>query len=196
MREIPAGVYNMLNHSSGQPMSVKMLLNKTDISDAQLVATCALCFNLYEVQNSSAFWDRVYYAAWYRNLAHLHYFSHLAVLSMSPQTLQTILRRQITCLLRIQRYRGSSFCISKIFPKVLCFLSHSSLQRFCRVLGEVHVDQFYWKKENQARGAPHYHILRWIRTHLSLAKMTQITSWNGPKPGSLVTYPIQKHVPN
>ena len=29
------------------------------------------------------------------------------------------------------------------------------------VLGTV--DHFYWKKEYQARGAPHYHILLWIR---------------------------------
>ena len=29
------------------------------------------------------------------------------------------------------------------------------------VLGEV--DHFYWKKEYQARGAPHYHVLVWIR---------------------------------
>ena len=29
------------------------------------------------------------------------------------------------------------------------------------VLGEV--EHFYWKKEYQARGAPHYHALLWIR---------------------------------
>ena len=28
------------------------------------------------------------------------------------------------------------------------------------VLGKV--DHFYWKKEYQARGAPHYHMLLWI----------------------------------
>ena len=29
------------------------------------------------------------------------------------------------------------------------------------VLGDI--DHFYWKKEYQARGAPHYHALLWIR---------------------------------
>ena len=29
------------------------------------------------------------------------------------------------------------------------------------VLGQV--DHFYWKKEYQARGSPHYHVLLWIR---------------------------------
>ena len=29
------------------------------------------------------------------------------------------------------------------------------------VLGKV--DHFYWKKEYQNRGAPHYHVLLWIR---------------------------------
>ena len=29
------------------------------------------------------------------------------------------------------------------------------------VLGQI--DHFYWKKEYQARGAPHYHVLLWIR---------------------------------
>ena len=28
------------------------------------------------------------------------------------------------------------------------------------VLGKV--EHFYWKKEYQARGAPHYHVLLWI----------------------------------
>ena len=30
-----------------------------------------------------------------------------------------------------------------------------------QILGEV--EHFYWKKEYQARGAPHYHILLWIK---------------------------------
>ena len=29
------------------------------------------------------------------------------------------------------------------------------------VLGEI--NHFYWKKEYQARGAPHYHVLLWIK---------------------------------
>ena len=26
----------------------------------------------------------------------------------------------------------------------------------------VNVDHFYWKKEYQAHGAPHYHVLLWV----------------------------------
>ena len=53
MREISAGVYNMLNRRSGQPMSVKMLLNKVDISDAQLEAN--LCTMLQSVRGTKQF---------------------------------------------------------------------------------------------------------------------------------------------
>ncbi len=37
--------------------------------------------------------------------------------------------------------------------------------RIVMLKGEVigKVDHFYWKKEYQARGAPHYHVLLWIR---------------------------------
>ena len=36
--------------------------------------------------------------------------------------------------------------------------------RIVLLKGEVHgkVDHFYWKKEYQARGAPHYHVLLWM----------------------------------
>ena len=36
------------------------------------------------------------------------------------------------------------------------------------VLGTV--DHFYWKKEYQARGAPHYHVLLWIRDALVISQ--------------------------
>ena len=41
---------------------------------------------------------------------------------------------------------------------------HSFFQRVL-IKGEVlgTVDHFYWKKEYQARGAPHYHVLLWIK---------------------------------
>ena len=41
---------------------------------------------------------------------------------------------------------------------------HTFFQRFI-VKGEVlgPVDHYYWKKEYQARGAPHYHMLLWIK---------------------------------
>ena len=40
------------------------------------------------------------------------------------------------------------------------FLSERVLMKG-EVLGTV--DNFYWKKEYQACGAPHYHILLWIK---------------------------------
>ena len=46
-----------------------------------------------------------------------------------------------------------------------------------RVLGTV--DHFYWKKEYQARGAPHYHMLLWIRDAPVIGKdePEKIISW-------------------
>ena len=37
-----------------------------------------------------------------------------------------------------------------------------------KVLSEV--NYFYWKKEHQARGAPHYHVLPWIHDALVIGK--------------------------
>ena len=46
-----------------------------------------------------------------------------------------------------------------------------------QVLGKV--AQFYWKKEYQARGAPHYHVLLWIEGALMIGRdlSEQVLAW-------------------
>ena len=55
---------------------------------------------------------------------------------------------------------------------------HDFFQIICKgaVLGAV--DQFYWK-EYQARGAPHYHVLLWIRGApiIGVNEPWEITFW-------------------
>ena len=45
------------------------------------------------------------------------------------------------------------------------------------MLGQV--DHFYWKKEYQARGAPHYHVLLWIQNApvIGQDEPDQILAW-------------------
>ena len=56
------------------------------------------------------------------------------------------------------------------------------------VLGTV--DNFYWKKEYQARGAPHYHILLWISQ--LLVRMIQMKYYLGFRKGLLVIFLMKK----
>ena len=73
----------------------------------------------------------------------------------------TMRRQRCSAILwhRKTLYWGSHIGIQKVFIKIPCILSHCCTEG--AVLGQV--DHFYWKKEYQARGAPHYHVLLWIR---------------------------------
>ena len=44
-----------------------------------------------------------------------------------------------------------------------------------QVLGFI--DHFYWKKEYQARGAPHYHVLLWIRDAPVIDDNSKVLQW-------------------
>ena len=52
----------------------------------------------------------------------------------------------------------------------------------------------YWKKEYQARGAPHYHILLWIRDApvIGQVRMTQMKYYLGFRKGLLVVFLMKK----
>ena len=45
------------------------------------------------------------------------------------------------------------------------------------VLGEI--THYFWKKENQSRGAPHYHVLLWVKDEpvIGVDSEHAITEW-------------------
>ena len=88
--------------------------------------------------------------------------SHLAVLNTSPL---------ISNYLRKVNDVPSSYNIGRLCTEDPISVSRKFSLKFHAffrtvlmkgdVLGKV--DHFYWKKKYQARGAPHYHVLLWIR---------------------------------
>ena len=54
MRELSAGVYNLLKSTRSQPMSVSMFLNKVETSDNGLEAN--LCTMLQSVRGNKQYW--------------------------------------------------------------------------------------------------------------------------------------------
>ncbi len=58
-----------------------------------------------------------------------------------------------------------SFVLKTPYQFLGSFLKFHAFFRTVILKGEVlgKVDHFYWKKEYQARGAPHFHVLLWIR---------------------------------
>ena len=180
MREIAAGVYNMLNSKKGQQMSVKALLSKVDTSDEQLEAN--LCTMLQSVRGTKQFWfmKRSELRCMIRELGTPTLFltfscaeyesadiaDYLRKVNNMPSTYTNIAKLCTEDPISVSRKFSLKF--HAFFNTVICK---------GKVLGEV--EHFYWKKEYQARGAPHYHALLWIRDAPIIGKHDpdQILKW-------------------
>ena len=163
MRELSAGVYNLLKSSRRRAMSVSKLLDSIEASDECLEAN--LCTMLQSVRGTKQYW-------FIRN-------SELKCMIRewgSPTLFLTFSCAEyespdITEYLRRVNNVSSHYNIGKLCTEDPISVSRKFSLKFHaffrKVLlnGEVlgKVDHFYWKKEYQARGAPHYHVLVWIR---------------------------------
>ena len=163
MRELSAGVYNLLKTTRHQPISVRKLLNSVAASDEHLEAN--LCTMLQSVRGTNQYW--------FLRQSELkcmirEWGSPTLFLTFSCAEYES---PDITEYLRKVNNVPSSYNIGR-----LCIEDPISVSRqfslkfhafFRKVIlnGEVlgKVAHFYWKKEYQARGAPHYHVLLWIK---------------------------------
>ena len=160
MRELSSGVYNLLKSTRCQPMSVSALVNT---SDEHLEMN--LCTMLQSVRGTKQYW----------------FLRHSELKCMVREWGSPTLFLTFSCA----EYESPD--ITEFLMKVnnastncdigkLCVEDPISVSRkfslkfhafFRKVIinGEVlgKVDHFYWKKEYQNRGAPHYHVLVWIR---------------------------------
>ena len=163
MRELSAGIYNLLKSTRCQPMSVSMLLDKVSTSDERLEAN--LCTMLQSVHGTKQYWFirqselRCMIREW---------GSPTLFLTFSCAEYES---PDITEYLRRVNNVSSKYPIGKLCTEDPVSVSRKFSLKFHAffrkviVNGEVlgKVDHFYWKKEYQARGAPHYHALVWIR---------------------------------
>jgi hypothetical protein len=163
MRQLASGVYNLLKSTRRQSMSVNMLLEQVNTADEQLEAR--LCTMLQSVRGTKQFW----------------FLRHSELKCMirewgSPTLFLTFSCAEyespdITEFLRKVNNVPPSYNIGKLCVEDPISVSRKFSLKFHaffrkvilkgQVLGIV--DHFYWKKEYQNRGAPHYHVLLWIR---------------------------------
>ena len=163
LREVATGVYNVLNRSKGVAMSVKQLLAKIEASDNQLEAS--LFTMLQSVRGTKQYW-------WARKsdlkCMVRHWGSPTLFLTFSCAEYEW---SDMARYLRNVNIVSPSYDIGRLCTEDPVSVSRKFSEKFhaffrtviCKgeVLGEV--EHFYWKKEYQARGAPHYHVLLWIR---------------------------------
>ena len=163
LRELSAGVYNLLKCTRSQPMSVSSLLNRVEASDEKVEAN--LCTMLQSVRGTKQYWFlrqselRCMIREW---------GSPTLFLTFSCAEYES---PDITNYLRRVNDVPSSYNIGRLCTEDPISVSRKFSLKFHAffrtvlmkgdVLGKV--DHFYWKKEYQARGAPHYHVLLWIR---------------------------------
>ena len=163
LRELSAGVYNLLKSTRHAPMSVSTPLNCVDASDECLEAN--LSTMLQSVHGTKQYW--------FLRQSELRcmireYGPPTLLLTFSCAEYES---PDIINFLQTVNNVSSTYNIGKLCTENPISVSrkfslkfHAFFQkvivRGC-VLGDV--DHFYWKKEYQARGAPHYHALLWIR---------------------------------
>ena len=163
MREISAGVYNLLKSTRRQPMSVSALLHGVATRDKHLEAN--LCTMLQSVRGTKQYW--------FTKQSELR----CMIRASGPPTLFLTFSCAEYESADIDRYLrkvndvSPSYSIGKLCTDDPVSVSRKFSLKFHAffrtvllkgaVLGEI--DHYYWKKEYQARGAPHYHVLLWIR---------------------------------
>ena len=163
MRELSAGIYNLLKCTRSQPMTVSTLLNQVKTSDDTLEAN--LCTMLQSVRGTKQYWfiRQSELRCMIREWGSPTFFLTFSCAEYEAQ--------DITNYLRKVNNVPSSYDIGRLCTEDPISVSRQFSLKFhaffqqvlvkSEVLGKV--DHFYWKKEYQNRGAPHYHVLLWIR---------------------------------
>ena len=163
MREISAGVYNILKSSKSHSMTVGNLLDKVGANDEHLESN--LSTMLQSVRGTKQYW---YVRQSDLRCMVREYGSPTLFLTFSCAEYESY---DIVSYLRSLNDVSDSYNIGKLCTEdpvsVSRQFSHKFHAFFQKVLikGEVLgcVDHYFWKKEYQARGAPHFHVLLWIR---------------------------------
>ena len=162
MREIAAGVYNLMKGTRQHALPVGEFMDRVSNSDENIEANLSTVFQ--SVRGSKQYW----------------YLRRSEVLCMVREYGSPTLFLTLSCAeyesLEISRYLRKvndvpdSYPIGKLCIEDPISVSRKFSQKFHdffqtvilkgQVLGQV--THYFYKKEYQARGAPHYHIILWI----------------------------------
>ena len=159
--DVNAGIYSVLNTKKSRPMSVGAFMSKMGHSDEHLEASLSSIFS--SVHGSSQYW--------FQRKSEVQcmireYGSPTLFLTFSCAEYES---PDIGYLRKINgvsdSYSAGRLCTEDPISVSRKFSAnfHTFFQKVLikgGVLGTI--DHYYWKKEYQAQGAPHYHALVWI----------------------------------
>ena len=163
MRKVLTGIYNLLKMNKSKAMSVEQLLSKVQSSDEQLESN--LCTMFQTVCGTKQFW--------YTRKSELkcmlreYGLPTLFVTFSCAEYESADIARYLKKVNKVsENYPIGKLCtedpisVSRKFSLKFRAFFHTVILNGA-VLGQV--SHYYWKKEYQCRGAPHYHALLWIR---------------------------------
>ena len=163
MRELAAGVYSLLKSSKRtQTMTVGSLLSNVQTNNEHLEAN--LCTMLQSVRGTKQYWfvRKSELRCMIREWGSPTFFLTFSCAEYESPDIANYLRKVNDVP---PSYNIGRLCTEDLISVSRKFsMKFHSFFRTVLMKGEIlgTVDHFYWKKEYQARGAPHYHALLWI----------------------------------
>ena len=162
MRELAAGVYNLMKGTRKHALPVREFMDRVSTSDEDVAANLSTMFQ--SVRGSKQY---CYLRRSEVNCMVREYGSPTLFLTLSCAEYESL---EITRYLRKVNDVSNSYPIGKLCTKDPISVSRKFSQKFHyffnivilkgKVLGPI--AHYFYKKEYQVRGAPHYHILLWI----------------------------------
>ena len=163
MRQISAGIYNVLKSTGKGKMPVRELLAGVSKSDESIEANLSTIFQ--SVRGTKQYW---FHRSSELKCMLREYGSPTLFITFSCAEYDS---EHISRYLRKFNDQPASYPISKLCTEDPVSVSRKFSQHFHDLFNTVVlkgsvlgiVEHFYFKKEYQMRGAPHYHALLWIQ---------------------------------
>ena len=179
MRQISAGIYNVLKSTSKGKMPVHEFLARVSKSDENVEANLSTIFQ--SVRGTKQYW---FHKSSELKCMLREYGSPSVFLTFSCAEYDS---EHIARYLRKVNDQPASCPISKLCTEDAVSVSRKFSQNFHDLFNTVIlkgsvlgiVEHFYFKKEYQMRGAPHYHVLLWIQGAPVIGKSdpTEVLAW-------------------
>ena len=162
MRQISAGIYNVLKTTSKGKVPVREFLSRVSNSDESVEANLSTIFQ--SVRGTKQYW---FHKSSELKCMLREYGSPTLFITFSCAEYNST---HIDRYLRKVNDHPPSYPISKLCIEDPVSVSRKFSANFHDLFNTVLlkgsvlgvVEHFFWKKEYQARGAPHYHVLLWI----------------------------------
>ena len=175
LRELSSGIYNVLKTTGKHGMSVKDFLKEVDSSNKQMEANISTMFQ--SVRGTKQYW---FLEKSDLNCLIREHGSPSLFLTFSCAEYDS---PDIASYLQKVNDVPDGYPIGKLCAEDPLSVSRKFSKKFhdffevVIIKGEVlgKVDHFFWKKEYQMRGAPHYHVLLWINEAPVIGVDSEIT---------------------